>query len=99
MVFELLVCSVMVAMYSCILQGADHAFRLAVGPGMLWFREAMLSAAQRAPAKSPRLQEFFGRIARQHGKKTTRVALARKMLMIAYYLLLRNEPYQERQRG
>ena len=43
MVFELLVCSIVVAMYSCILQGADHALRLAVGPGMLRFREAMLN--------------------------------------------------------
>jgi hypothetical protein len=32
------------------------------------------------------------------GKKTARVALARQMLTIVYYMLSRNEPYQERQR-
>jgi transposase len=67
--------------------------------GSPWLRWVMVSAAQKAPAKSPRLQGFFDRIARRHGNQTARVALARKMLMIAYYMLLRNEPYQERQQG
>jgi integrase/recombinase XerD len=40
-----------------------------------------------------------GRILKRHGKKTARVALARHMLSIIYYMLLRNTPYQERQQG
>jgi transposase len=67
--------------------------------GSPWLRWVMVSAAQKAPTKSPRLQSFFDRIARRHGNQAARVALARKMLMIAYYMLSRNEPYQERQQG
>jgi len=67
--------------------------------GSPWLRWIMVSAAQRAPCASPRLASFFERMLQQHGKKTARVALARKMLSIVYYMLLRNTPYQERQQG
>jgi transposase len=65
--------------------------------GSPWLRWTMVSAAQRAPCASPRLARFHKRILKQHGKKTARVALARQMLTIIYYMLLRNSPYQERQ--
>ena len=67
--------------------------------GSTWLRWIMVSAAQRAPCASPRLAHFHERILKQHGKKTARVALARQMLTIVYYMLLRNTPYQERQQG
>jgi transposase len=67
--------------------------------GSPWLRWVMVGAAQKAPVKSPRLQDFYERIAHRHGNKTARVALARKMLTIVYYMLSRNEPYQERQQG
>jgi transposase len=67
--------------------------------GSPWLRWIMVSAAQKAPASSPRLAQFFERITRRHGKKTARVALARKMLKIVYYMLLNDAPYQERQQG
>ena len=67
--------------------------------GSPWLRWIMVSAAQRAPGASPRLARFHKRILQQHGKKTARVALARQMLSIIYYMLLRNTPYQERQQG
>lgn len=67
--------------------------------GSPWLRWIMVSAAQRAPCASPRLSSFFERTLQQHGKKTARVALARKMLSIIYYMMLRNMPYQERQQG
>jgi len=67
--------------------------------GSPWLRWIMVSAAQRAPCASPRLALFFERTLQQHGKKTARVALARKMLSIVYYMLLRRTPYQERQQG
>lgn len=67
--------------------------------GSPWLRWIMVSAAQRAPCASPRLARFHERILQQHGKKTARVALARQMLSIVYYMLLRNTPYQERQQG
>jgi transposase len=67
--------------------------------GSPWLRWIMVSAAQRAPCASPRLAHFHKRTLKRHGKKTARVALARKMLTIVFYMLLRNTPYQERQQG
>jgi len=67
--------------------------------GSPWLRWIMVSAAKRAPCASPRLAHFHKRILKRHGKKTARVALARQMLSIIYYILLRNTPYQERQQG
>jgi transposase len=67
--------------------------------GSPWLRWIMVSAAQRAPCASPRLALFYERTLQQHGKKTARVALARKMLSIVYYMLLRSTPFQERQQG
>lgn len=67
--------------------------------GSPWLRWIMVSAAQRAPCASPRLAHFHKRTLKRHGKKTARVALARQMLTIVYYMLLRNTPYQERQQG
>jgi hypothetical protein len=60
--------------------------------GLRWI---MVTAAQRTPYTNPRLKRFFERIARRHGRKTARVALARKMLTIVYYMLQRNERYRE----
>lgn len=66
--------------------------------GSPWLRWIMISAAQRAPCASPRLRQFFDRTARRHGRKTARVALARKMLCIVFCMLRDNEPYREEHR-
>jgi transposase len=66
--------------------------------GSPWLRWVMVLAAQKGPASSPRLADFYDRLMQRSGRKTARVALARKMLTIVYYMLSRNEPYQERQR-
>lgn len=63
--------------------------------GSAWLRWIMVSAAHTAPRRSPRLNAFLERVANKHGRKTARVALARKMLSIIFYMLQRNEPYQE----
>jgi hypothetical protein len=55
----------------------------------------MVGAALRAIRYSPRLRSFYQRIARRRGSGMARVALARKMLTIAYTMLMRGEPYQE----
>lgn len=67
--------------------------------GSPWLRWIMVSAAQRAPCGSPRLARFFERVMKRRGKKAARVALAREMLSIVYFMLLNNTPYQERQQG
>ena len=58
-------------------------------------RWIMVEAAQKAPKYSARLARFYRRVCWRRGKKTARVALARKMLSITYYMLKRGEPYQE----
>jgi transposase len=67
--------------------------------GSSWLRWIMVNAAQRAPCSSPRLARFFERVMQRRGRKTARVALAREMLSIVYYMLLNNTPYEERQQG
>lgn len=63
--------------------------------GSPWLRWIMVTAAQRSAAGSPRLKTFFDRVAQQHGKKTARVALARKMLTVLFYMLRDQSVFQE----
>lgn len=63
--------------------------------GSPWLRWIMISAAQRATLGSPRLKIFFDRISQHHGKKTARVALARKMLSIIFFMLSKKQPFIE----
>lgn len=63
--------------------------------GSKWLRWAMIEAAQRSPINSPKLKEFFQRIARKQGRKTARVALARHMLKIIYHMLKEQQPFTE----
>ncbi len=68
--------------------------------GSAWLRWIMISASQRAGSRSPRLKAFYDRIAQKHGSKTARVALARKMLSIVFYMLSRQQPFiEEYQQG
>jgi transposase len=63
--------------------------------GSSWLRWIMISASQRAGSRSPRLKAFYDRIAQKHGGKTARVALARKMLSIVFFMLSRQQPFIE----
>lgn len=63
--------------------------------GSSWLRWIMISASQRAGSRSPRLKAFYERLAQKHGSKTARVALARKMLSIVFYMLNREQPFME----
>jgi thiamine pyrophosphate-dependent acetolactate synthase large subunit-like protein len=58
-------------------------------------------ARSRAPAARP-LQRWFDRVARRRGLRTALVALARRMLSLAFYLLpdgTRYEPLRLRRAG
>jgi transposase len=50
--------------------------------------------AQSARQHDPRMREFYERIERKHGSQKAIVAVARKMLVIMYVMLIRNEPYR-----
>ncbi len=63
--------------------------------GSSWLRWIMISASQRAGSRSPRLKAFYDHIAQKHGSKTARVALARKMLSIVFYMLSREQAFIE----
>lgn len=67
--------------------------------GSPWLRWIAIEVAIHAKKHSPKLAHFYQCTRRRHGKKTARVALARKLLTIIYYMLTRQEPYQERTKG
>ena len=63
--------------------------------GSTYLREAMVGAALRAVRTSPCLRRFHERIAKRRGPGMARVALARKMLEIAYCMLRSGQPFRE----
>ena len=63
--------------------------------GSPYLREAMVGTALRAIRYSPRLRSIYQRIAKHRGSGMARVALGRKMLIIAWTMLMRGEPYRE----
>lgn len=63
--------------------------------GSEYLREAMVGAALRAVRYSPAMRRFHDRIAKRRGLGMARVALARKMLEIAYCLLRSGQPFCE----
>lgn len=63
------------------------------GPRML--RWALVQAAWRASRNSPRWRDVFETVAKRRGRKKAVVALARRLLVVVYTLLKKNEVYQE----
>lgn len=63
--------------------------------GSSWLRWILVEVASIASRHSEKLRVFHKRIAFKHGVKTANIALARKIIKIIYYLLLREESYRE----
>jgi len=63
--------------------------------GSLYLRAAMTQATTIACRYSKRWYAVHERLARRSGKQAAIVAVARRLLTVAFYLLKRNEPYQE----
>jgi len=64
--------------------------------GNVWLRTAMVQAAQAAAhVKHTALAARFRRIAARRGAKKAVIALAHTLLVIAYHVILRREPYHE----
>lgn len=63
--------------------------------GSRYLRGAMVQAATVAYRFSPRWGRVHDRIAKRCGRKGAKTALARHMLTVIYYMLKRNEPFQE----
>ena len=61
-------------------------------PALRWL---FTEAAMKAGHLPGRLGDFYRRIQRRHGKQTAAIALARKLLVIAYFVLKRRRSYCE----
>ena len=72
--------------------------KIRLGPitkaGSRTLRWAMIEAAQRVNPTRGKLWKFYERIQLKKGSKTARVALARKMLVIAWYLIKKKQAYR-----
>jgi len=62
--------------------------------GNKWLRWAMVEAAQRAIVNDPGIKAFYTRIAEKKGSKLARVAVARRLLQIAYWVWKERRPYR-----
>ncbi len=66
------------------------------GSGNNWLRSGLIQAAHAAvKCKNTYLSAVYRRLAPRRGKKRAIVAVAHRMLIAAYYILLRQEPYQD----
>ena len=62
--------------------------------GSKYLRWAMVQAASRMTPKGGNLYTFYARLKEKKGSKVARVALARKMLVIAWHLVKKKEPFK-----
>ena len=62
--------------------------------GSAYLRSAMGQVAMVASRFSPRWYRVHERLAKRCGKMGARVAVARRLLTVIYYMLKRNQPYQ-----
>jgi len=61
-----------------------------------WLRWALVEAAWPAIRKSPRLRAFYERVKRQRGANKAKVAVARKLCELVWYVWTEKRAYQER---
>jgi len=61
--------------------------------GSRWLRWIMMELSYHFVKGSDKMAELYYRISRRHGKNTARVAVAREMLKVIYYMLRDRRPY------
>jgi transposase len=64
--------------------------------GSRYLRNAMVNAATTACRLSPRWSQVFRKITTRSGWRAAKVAVARRLLTVVYYMLKRDQPYEER---
>jgi len=64
-------------------------------PGNLWLKQALIEAANAAARTDTYLGAQYRQIARRRGRKKAIVAVAHSILVIAYYVLTREEEYKD----
>ena len=63
--------------------------------GSKWLRWILIECSSHAVKGSARYKCLYKRVAYKHGKAVARVAVARSMLRVMYYMLKYNRPFQE----
>jgi transposase len=63
--------------------------------GDRWLRRNMIECARSAVRKDAHLREFHLKLARKRGEKKALIAVARKMVAYAFWMLKRNQTYEE----
>ncbi len=63
--------------------------------GSRYLRTAMVSAAMTACRISPRWYGVYEHLSRRIGRRGAKVAVGRRLLTVVYYMLKRNQPYEE----
>ena len=69
------------------------------GPGNKRLRWAMVECAQAAVRYDPRFRGFYERLSRRRGDGCAVVAVAHEMARVLFFMLSRNEPYRDMNRG
>jgi transposase len=62
--------------------------------GSSWLRYAMVEAAHTAIHNDERINRFYSRISARRGPQKAKVAAAKEMLVIIWYMLTKMEPYR-----
>ncbi len=76
---------------------AGKRYSSKIGKGNQWLRSTLIQAAHAAvQVKDSYLAAFYQRLVARRGVKKAIVAVAHKLLTLAYTLLRKREPYQER---
>jgi transposase len=63
--------------------------------GDKWLRRNMIECARAAVRKDPQVREFYERLAHKRGGKKALIAVARKLVSYAYWVLKKNTTYEE----
>jgi transposase len=63
--------------------------------GNKWLRRNLIECERWSIRKDPHMQQFYLRVAHKRGKKKARVAVARKIVSYAYWMLKTNLTYEE----
>lgn len=63
--------------------------------GDKWLRRNLVECAAVAVRKDPHLTEFYTRLRHKRGERRARIAVARKLVSYAYWMIKRNKTYEE----
>ena len=63
--------------------------------GNKWLRRNLVECARIAVRKDPHIREFYERVKHRRGEKKAIIAVARKLVSYAYWMLKRNITYEE----